>query len=105
MLKAHNTASGAGSGTAVGPGAVIHRADFICVPVYKWELESIAWFVMIAGGATAAVGGFIDATIVGLPVGAVLNAVGIGTGLSGSALLWWADTYYEDGSATVCFWS
>ncbi len=69
--------------------------DSVCITIPRWALEAFAWYVIIVGGATAAVGGFVDATIFGLPAGAVLNALGIGESITGSALLWWTDTYYH----------
>lgn len=62
-----------------------------CVSIPKWAVVGYAWYVIAAGGVTAAVGGFLDGTIVGLPAGAVLNALGIGVGITGSGLLYWAD--------------
>lgn len=83
------------SGTAVPRTALAGSAahvDFkVCVSIPKWAVVAYAWYVIGAGGATAIVGGFVDATIVGLPAGAVLNAIGIGTGITGTALLYWTD--------------
>ena len=62
-----------------------------CVTIPKWVVVGYAWYVIVAGGATAAVGGFLDGAIVGLPAGAVLNAVGIGATVTGSGLLYRAD--------------
>ena len=93
-------------GAQVGPLVLAHRAVAgasmagissadaalrVCVSIPKWAVVAYAWYVIVAGGATAIVGGFVDATIVGIPAGAVLNAIGIGVGISGTALLYWTD--------------
>jgi hypothetical protein len=68
------------------------RVDLqVCVSIPKWAVVAYAWYVIVGGGATAIVGGFLDATILGLSAGAVLNAIGIGTGITGTALLYWTD--------------
>lgn len=58
-----------------------------CVTVTKSALIAFAWVAIGYGSLLAAVGGFLDLTIVGLPAGAVLNAVGIGNIFSGTVLL------------------
>ncbi|WP_314457842.1 hypothetical protein [uncultured Actinomyces sp.] len=63
----------------------------MCVTIPKWAVVAYAWYAIVSGGATAAVGAFLDGTIVGLPAGAVLNAIGIGVGVTGSGLLYWTD--------------
>lgn len=63
----------------------------MCVSIPKWAVVAYAWYVIVSGGATAAAGAFLDATIFGLPAGAVLNAIGIGVGITGSGLLYWTD--------------
>jgi len=68
-----------------------------CVYIPNWALEDYAWFVIIVGGVTATVGLFLDATIIGLPAGAVLGALGIWTGVEGTWFLWYVDKYYPDG--------
>lgn len=62
-----------------------------CVTIPKWAVVAYGWYVVAAGGTTAAVGGFLDGTIVGLPVGAVMNALGIAATTTGGALVYWAD--------------
>lgn len=83
------------NGTATSQPALAGTAPHInlkvCVSIPKWAVVAYAWYVIAAGGATAIVGGFVDATIVGLPAGAVLNAIGIGTRITGTALLYWTD--------------
>ncbi|TFH52657.1 hypothetical protein E4J66_06905 [Actinomyces viscosus] len=69
----------------------VEQPASVCVSIPKWAIVGYAWYVIVAGGATAAVGGFLDGTIVGLPAGAVLNAVGIGATVTGSGLLYWTD--------------
>ena len=72
-------------------GTAAHIDLQVCVSIPKWAVVAYAWYVIAEGGATAIVGGFVDATIVGLPAGAVLNAIGIGKGITGTALLYWTD--------------
>lgn len=62
-----------------------------CVSVPKWAVVAYGWYVVVSGGVTAAVGGFLDGTIVGLPAGAVMNALGIAATTTGGALVYWAD--------------
>ena len=68
----------------------VEQPASMCVTIPKWVVVGYAWYVIVAGGASAAVGG-LDGAIVGLPVGAVLNAVGIGATVTGSGLLYRAD--------------
>jgi hypothetical protein len=56
-------------------------------------IARFAWYVIIVGGVFATVALFVDATIIGLPAGAVLGAAGIWIGMTGSALLWYVDTH------------
>lgn len=58
-----------------------------CVTVTKSAAIAFAWVVIGYGSLLAAVGGFLDLTIVGLPAGAVLNAIGIGDIFVGTVLL------------------
>lgn len=105
VTSAGSTASLNRSRDAAKPsGADAARAGWWCSPVYTWELEALAWYVIIVGGVAATLGAFLDVTVVGIPLGAILNAIGIWDGISGTALLWWADTYYSDGSAWVCLY-
>ncbi|WP_315584413.1 hypothetical protein [Actinomyces viscosus] len=69
----------------------VEQPASVCVNIPKWAIVGYAWYVIVAGGATAAVGGFLDGTIVGLPAGAVLNALGIGVAVTGNGLLYWTD--------------
>jgi len=71
----------------------------------KWALQAYGWFLIIVGGVYATAAMFANATIIGLPAGAVLGSLGIWQGITGSALLWYADNYYPDSGRTVmiCF--
>jgi len=62
-----------------------------CVTIPKWAVVAVAWYAMVGGGATAVVGTVADATIVGLPAGTVLAAIGAGEGITANALLYWSD--------------
>lgn len=105
VTSAGSTASPAPAPSAAKPsGITAARAGWWCSPIYTWELEALAWYVIVVGGVAATLGAFLDVTVVGIPLGAILNAIGIWDGISGTALLWWADTYYSDGSAWVCLY-
>ena len=87
--------------TATVQLAATHK---VTVTIYRWELEAVAWYYIVMGGTVAAVGAFVDFTGVGIPVGAVLNAIGIGTGVTGSFILWYADTYFGDHRTYTITW-
>lgn len=72
-----------------------------CFYIPNWALDAYAYYVIVAGGVTATVSLFVDATILGLPAGAVLGVLGIWVGITGGFLLWYFDKYYPDG-AWVC---
>jgi hypothetical protein len=67
--------------------AVVLAPKRACVTVTKSAVIAFAWVVIGYGSLLAAVGGFLDLTIVGLPAGAVLNAIGIGDVFVGTVLL------------------
>jgi hypothetical protein len=81
--------------TGTGPGV-----DRICVYVPKAALQAVAWIIIIRGGVTAIIGSFVDLTVVGIPLGAVLNALGVSAATTGSLFLWWVDNRYS--SRTIC---
>jgi len=62
-----------------------------CVTIPKWAVVAYGWYVVVKGGVASAVGSFLDATIFGLPAGAVLNALGIANTTAGGALIYWTD--------------
>ena len=93
------------SATAVQTSAGGHLAAPLaswCGYVPRWAFEAFAWYVIIVGGVTATVGLFADATIFGLPAGAVLGAAGIWIGASGSFMLWYVDTYMPPEGVYEC---
>lgn len=67
-----------------------HKAR-ACISIPRWAVVAYGWYLIAHGALVAGAGGFVDATIVGIPAGAVMNALGIGEGTSGYALLYWAD--------------
>jgi len=73
-----------------------------CAFVSRQALEGYGWGLILNGAGFSIWGLFADGTIVGLPAGAVLGAIGIGSGASGSFIVWYADTYYQP--RTVCAW-
>jgi hypothetical protein len=58
----------------VMPEWSFHRMCQLLLPP---TLARFAWYVIIVGGVFATVALFVDATIIGLPAGAVLGAAGI----------------------------
>ena len=92
--KVYNTANGyviSSYGKVLSPSPVS-----VCVTIPKWALQAFAWYVIIVGGVTATLGGFLTgATIVGLPASAVLGGLGIWVGLTGTAFLWIVDNFYQ----------
>jgi len=73
-----------------------------CAFVSRQALEAFGWGAILNGVGFSMWGLFADGTIVGLPAGAVLGSIGIGSGASGSFIVWYADTYYQP--QTVCAW-
>lgn len=74
----------------------------VCVHVPRWVLDTIAWTAIIYGAGITTIGLFASGTIVGIPVGAILGAVGLWDGVAGSLMLWWVDVYYPNG-LPVCW--
>src|SRR5437773_732798 len=74
-------------------------------PVYGWkcayitrlDLEIAGWDMIFSAATVSAAGLFLDGTIAGIPVGAVVGLVGIGEGATGSFVLWYADSYFSPG--------
>ena len=48
-----------------------------CVTIPKWAVVAYGWYLQAVGGVTAVAGGAADGTIVGLPAGVVLGAIGV----------------------------
>lgn len=81
--------------TGTGPGV-----DRICVYVPKAALQAVAWIIIVRGTGAALIGGFVSLSVVGIPLGAVISALGITGQTTGAAFLWWIDNYYS--SRTIC---
>ena len=62
-----------------------------CVTIPKWAVVAYGWYLQAVGGVTAVAGGTADGTIVGLPAGVVLGAIGVAYGIGGNALVYWTD--------------
>ena len=62
-----------------------------CVTIPKWSVVAYGWYLQAVGGVTAVAGGAADGTIVGLPAGVVLGAIGVAYGIGGNALVYWTD--------------
>lgn len=73
---------------------------FGCVSIPKWAIKALAWDMIVRGAVVAGAGGFVDATVLGLPAGAVMNALGIVEGTSGYALSEWAES--TDWPKSIC---
>jgi hypothetical protein len=84
-------------------GTLQAQARWWCGYLPNWLLDAFAWEVIIVGGVVGIVGAFIDVTIVGIPLGAVLNALGIAYAVTGGFLLWYFDKYYPNG-VWRCLW-
>jgi|GEM_PF-2942956 len=86
-----------------GDGFAIETAAQRCLTVYKWQLQTIAWIAIGYGAFVSIAALFAGAvTIVGLPAGAVVSALGIGLGVVGSFFLWKVDQQRWN-SKRVCF--
>ena len=72
------------------PDPVEHPAS-TCVTIPKWSVVAYGWYLQAVGGVTAVAGGAADGTIVGLPAGVVLGAIGVAYGIGGNALVYWTD--------------
>ena len=62
-----------------------------CVTIPKWAVVAYGWYLQAVGGVTAVAGGAAGGTIVGLPAGVVLGAIGVAYGIGGNALVYWTD--------------
>lgn len=82
-------------------GLAISAQAYWCYYLPNWALDAYAWIIIIEGGVLATASLFIDATVVGIPLGAVLGALGIWVGATGGFLLWYFDKYYPNG-AWIC---
>lgn len=78
-------------------GLSITAGAWWCYYIPNWALDAYAYLIIIEGGVEATAALFISGTIIGLPAGAVLGALGIWTGLTGGFLLWYFDKYYPNG--------
>lgn len=78
-------------------GLSISAEAWWCYYIPNWALDAYAYLIIIEGGVEATAALFISGTIIGLPAGAVLGALGIWTGLTGGFLLWYFDKYYPNG--------
>jgi hypothetical protein len=89
------------SSISKGPG-LNAPLQLFCGNIPRWAFEAFAWYVIAVGGYVSVVGLFLDATIFGLPAGAVLGAIGIGLTVTGSLLLWYVDGHMPE-VQYVCF--
>src|SRR4051812_41959710 len=87
---------------ATASGKLAALAASWCGYIPRWAFEAFAWYVIIVGGVFATVGAFASGTIIGLPAGAVLASAGIWIGMTGSAMLWYVDTYMPPAGLYEC---
>lgn len=96
-------ASTAAASAGMTEGFTIMTAAKRCLTVYKWQLQTIAWIAIGYGAFVSIAALFAGAvTIVGLPAGAVVAALGITLGTVGSYFLWKVDQQRWN-SKRVCF--
>jgi hypothetical protein len=88
--------------SATAGGKLASLAASFCGYIPRWAFEAFAWYVTIVGGVFATVSLFVDATIFGLPAGAVLGAAGMWIGMTGQAMLWYVDTHMPVGGVYEC---
>ena len=70
----------------------VEQPASVCVSIPKAVVVAYGWYLQAVGGVTAVAGGTADGTIVGLPAGVVLGAIGVAYGIGGNALvLYWTD--------------
>ena len=62
-----------------------------CVTIPKWAVVAYGWYLQAVGGVTAVAGTAADGTIVGIPAGVVIGAIGVAYGIGGNALVYWTD--------------
>ncbi len=74
----------------------------MCVTLQQWMVVANARYGIVQGGAIAVVGGFLDATIAGLPAGAVLNAIGVSMGITGTAVVTDHTSWVDSAAASRC---
>lgn len=82
------------------PGTDVAVRGFGCVSIPKWAVVAYAWRLIVSGGVTMIVGEFANFSIIGIPAGTVMNALGIVEGTTGNALLYWAD--HTDWPKNIC---
>lgn len=64
----------------------------VCVKVYGWMMRAFAWDLRLRFGAVTLVGTAVGGTIVGLPAGLVLGALGMGGSWTVNELFNWIDS-------------
>jgi len=69
----------------------------VCVYVTRGMVEAAGWQQIGVGVGFSVWGLLADGTIIGIPLGAFLGIIGIGAGTSGSAILWYAGSYFRPG--------
>lgn len=63
----------------------------VCVQVAKWPVVAYSWNLSAQGFVLNTLGAAADVTILGLPGGAVLGALGIASGSTGAGIRRWAN--------------
>ncbi|MDU0479534.1 hypothetical protein QVA66_09805 [Staphylococcus chromogenes] len=71
-----------------------------CLVISKSAIVAYAWKLKLSGVAVGVGGLLLDETIVGLPAGVVLGAIGAGATVGADGLLYWAD--HTDWPKHIC---
>ena len=69
----------------------VEQPASMCVTIPKWAVVAYGWYLQAVGGVTAVAGTAADGTIVGIPAGVVIGAIGVAYGIGGNALVYWTD--------------
>lgn len=87
----------------LGEARSAEAADRQCMTVHKWQLQAIAWIAIHFGVFMSVASLFVGgATVLGLPAGAVIAAVGTALQRSAGFFLWAVNSLPWT-SRTVCF--
>ncbi|QTH59830.1 hypothetical protein J5O04_01420 [Corynebacterium hindlerae] len=81
-------------------GTDVTAQGFGCVSIPKWAVVAYAWRLKAGGVVGALTGAVVSGTILGLPAGVVIEAIGAAGILGGDGLLYWAD--HTDWPKNIC---
>lgn len=81
-------------------GTDVTAQGFGCVSIPKWAVVAYAWHLKAGGVVGALTGAVVSGSILGLPAGVVIEAIGAAGVLGGDGLLYWAD--HTDWPKNIC---